>query len=152
MQTLTFNEIQHEASDLLDGFEIFKKPSSNVAFYGLKGSTLFVQFMAGSCYVYELSSELAAQVNTAESIGKFVANQVVNKAPSQKIEPNQVKSLARVTVLLKMDIFSGKHKQYGKAHEEVYLVTDAVDVCIVENMKTADRYPVSTGNILRKAA
>src|SRR5260221_3570662 len=149
MQTVKFNEIEYQANDLLDAFELFQKKSSNVAFYGFCGCQLFVQFHNGSCYMYELTHEAVSDCINAESIGKFISNQVVSRFPSQKVESKLITVLPRETRLLKKDIFSNGHVTLGQKHEEVYLVAeDSNGFCIVENMKTGTRYPVTEDNTM----
>lgn len=150
MQKVKLNQIDYQAADFLDGFEIFQKPSSHIAFYGTRGTQLFVQFNSGVCWLYELKAEQVSMVPNVQSIGVFVSG-LKGKTPGQQIESNMVKCIARETVVLKNEVTSGKQIPLGKAKEEVYLVTDG-DVCIVENMRTGNRYSTPSANVMRRAA
>lgn len=151
MQNLSFNDIGFEAADFLDGYTIFQKKSSNIAFYGFNACTLFVQFHNGSCYNYELTHEAVSACIKAESIGKFISNQVVGKYPSQKLENKLITQLQRETVILKTRIVSNHNVLLGERHEEVFLVKEA-EKCVVENMKSGTRFHVSPSEFMRKVA
>lgn len=66
---------EHIIDDRLQGFEISKKPSSNVDYYGSNGKDIvFIQFINGVSYLYHnVKKEDIDAMNQAESIGKYMA-------------------------------------------------------------------------------
>jgi hypothetical protein len=158
MQSLTFDHINYEADNFLDGYEIHKKPSSNIDFFGFEGNTLFVQFTNGSCWLYYITDDLKNEIlnpgpgpdGKPLTVGKIVANKVVRKVASQSVYNNMIKILPRPTALLKSEVKTDGNVLKGVAHEEVYIVVDKFSA-IVENMRTGDRYQTAGNNLLRKS-
>lgn len=69
----TINNNQYQVDELLEGFTINQKPSSNVMFFGDNGTDVFVQFKSG-CYIYKgVLKEHIEQMHQADSIGRFVS-------------------------------------------------------------------------------
>jgi len=58
----------------LEDFELLKKASTNVDYFGIRRETsqLFIQFTNGRCFMYsEVPIEILEEAKNAESIGKF---------------------------------------------------------------------------------
>jgi hypothetical protein len=84
----------HAIDDVLQGFDIIEKPSSNVAFVATCMITLqmYVQFKNGFGYMYsEVDLDTLSAVSAVDSIGKFISSKVVKKFPSEKMEKPLVK-------------------------------------------------------------
>lgn len=67
---------------VLEGFELLKKASSNVDYFGISRSTgqLFIQFNNGTCFLYSgVPIETLEAAKEAESIGKFFHSAIKNK-------------------------------------------------------------------------
>lgn len=77
----------YAVDDVLQGFDIIEKPSSNVAFVAtcMITNRMYVQFKNGSGYMYsEVDLDTLSAVSAVDSIGKFISSQVVKKFPSEK--------------------------------------------------------------------
>lgn len=73
MRKIVVNNQPVTVDDLLAGYEILSKPSSNVEYYGTNGQNVFVQFKNGSTYLYlNVKDQDIAALRKAESIGKFI--------------------------------------------------------------------------------
>ncbi|QTE37509.1 KTSC domain-containing protein [Mucilaginibacter gossypii] len=88
--TIDLNGQKLAVHDSLFDFSIHQKPSSNVDYFGTDytNGRLFVQFKGGTgAYVYNnVSTELLNAAKAADSIGKFISQQVVGKFISHKHE------------------------------------------------------------------
>lgn len=75
METYIINVAEHTVDERLKGFDLSKKPSSNVDYYGSNGKdTIFIQFKNGVSYLYhDVKKEDIDAMNQAESIGKFMS-------------------------------------------------------------------------------
>jgi hypothetical protein len=73
MRKIVVNNQPVTVDELLTGYEILCKPSSNVEYYGTNGLNVFIQFKNGSTYIYlNVSDRDIADMRKAESIGKFI--------------------------------------------------------------------------------
>ncbi len=89
MKTITLSSGTYAVDPILDGFDIFEKPSSNVAFVAtdILANKMYVQFKNGSGYMYnDVSEDVISFAPAAESIGKFISSQVVKHFPSEKMD------------------------------------------------------------------
>jgi hypothetical protein len=89
MKTITVKNQEFKVSDVLKGFTIESKPSSNVAFYGMNSETkeLFVQFKNGSSYIYRgITNDAAIGLINAESVGKYISRWICGQFLSTKME------------------------------------------------------------------
>lgn len=78
-----------EASQELINFQLFKKPSSNVDFFGINYAEekLFVQFIHGGSYLHQhMDSDLLQGCESAESIGSYYSKYIRNKGGAVKVE------------------------------------------------------------------
>ena len=76
-----------QIDDLLKGFEIGKKPSGNVDYYGINATTsqLFVQFKKGGSYIYDnVDALILSGMVLAESLGKYIIANIVGKYTFKK--------------------------------------------------------------------
>lgn len=82
-------------NDQIKSFIIHQKTSSNVDYYGFDKMTgrIFIQFKSGEAsYIYKgISAELILEAETAESIGKFVTNNLAHKCEMDKFNERLVK-------------------------------------------------------------
>lgn len=88
MKTITLQSGTYAVDDILHGFEIMEKPSSNVAFTAINifENQLYVQFKNGSGYMYsEVDVNTLREAETCESIGKFISSMVVKRYVGQKL-------------------------------------------------------------------
>lgn len=87
------NVAEHTVDERLKGFDISKKPSSNVDYYGSNGKdTIFIQFKNGVSYLYhDVTKEDIDAMNQAESIGKFMATLARKKYTYTKVTLEMVK-------------------------------------------------------------
>lgn len=73
MRKIKINNQECKVDEILEGFSIYQKPSSNVQYFGDNGIDVFVQFKSGS-YIYKgVLKEHIEQMHQAESIGKFIS-------------------------------------------------------------------------------
>lgn len=79
MNRQIINGQQVELADVIKDFIVKQKPSSNVEYFGFNTeSDVFVQFKNGSSYIYKkVSNEIIGKMITTESIGSFVAKNLV---------------------------------------------------------------------------
>lgn len=87
--TTTVNGFSVTCNPNLEGFKIFKKPSSHVDFFAThkEGGQLFIQFTNGKCYVYgHVPKETLDLVEGAESVGKAYYAFIKGKYPEQEVE------------------------------------------------------------------
>jgi hypothetical protein len=71
----TINGEAVNVDNKLQGYTLFKKPSSHVNYYGTHRDTssLFVQYNNGTCFIFtEVPDPLLAKAEVAPSIGKFL--------------------------------------------------------------------------------
>lgn len=90
MRTIALPSGTYAVDDILNGFEIMEKPSSNVDFTAINifENQLYVQFKNSSGYMYsEVDVNTLKEAETCESIGKFISSQVVKKFDNEKL-PN----------------------------------------------------------------
>jgi hypothetical protein len=82
---------EHVIDDRLQGFDIMKKPSSNIDYYGTdENGTVFIQFKNGVSYLYpNVSKEEIKAMLKSESIGKFVVT-VLRKYACTKVVARMV--------------------------------------------------------------
>ena len=84
---------EHVIDQTLHGFDIFKKPSSNIEYYGTNGKDVFVQFQSGISYIYEnVPQETSEEMQKAESIGSFIFKHLAKKFSFKKFESKLVNS------------------------------------------------------------
>jgi hypothetical protein len=86
----------YAVDDVLQGFDIIEKPSSNVAFVAtcMITNQMYVQFKNGSGYMYsEVDLDTLSAVSAVDSIGKFISSQVVKKFPSEKMEATLIRQM-----------------------------------------------------------
>lgn len=79
----------YEVHEAVQDFTIVHKPSSNVLAVGIDFNLelIFVQFINGSCYMYvDVPISISHMAVKANSIGKFISNEIVGKFRSQKFE------------------------------------------------------------------
>lgn len=89
MKKIILQSGTYAVDDILQGFDIIEKPSSNVAFVGtcLITHQMYVQFKNGSGYMYsEVDFDTLSAVPAVDSIGKFISSQVVKKFANEKME------------------------------------------------------------------
>lgn len=159
MKTVIFDLISYEADTFLDSYELHKKPSSNIDFFGFDGTTLFVQFKNGSCWLYYIDAELVEELlnpgpgpdGLPLSIGKIIANKIVRKRLSQSIPNNLVKMLPRPIALMKSDYKSQGNVLLASKHEEVYIVLEDEGMIQIESKVTGKRWLVTSDQLLKKA-
>jgi hypothetical protein len=74
MRKLTISTMPCLVDDILEGYFIDRKPSSNVEFHGTDGKNIFIQFKNGASYLYlNVSAEHIEEMKKAESIGRFIS-------------------------------------------------------------------------------
>lgn len=74
MNNVKINNQECTIDELIGGFSVHQKPSSNVDFFGDNGTDVFIQFKNGGSYIYKnVSSEHIKQMYDAESIGRFIS-------------------------------------------------------------------------------
>jgi len=87
----------YAVDDVLQGFDIIEKPSSNVAFVAtcMITNRMYVQFKNGSGYMYsEVDLDTLSAVSAVDSIGKFISSKVVGKFQSAKMDKQLIQPLA----------------------------------------------------------
>lgn len=88
-QVVTVSGKRVTVSPTLNRFELFKKSSSNIDYFGVQrtiAGKLFIQFLSGDCFIYsDLPKEVLDLALDAESIGKFFHAYVKGKFPEEKI-------------------------------------------------------------------
>ena len=96
MKKIILQSGTYAVDDILQGFDIIEKSSSNVAFVGtcLITHQMYVQFKNGSGYMYsEVDYDTLSAVPTVDSIGRFISSHVVKKFASEKMENALIVSL-----------------------------------------------------------
>lgn len=134
MKIITLSSGTYAVDPILDGFEIFEKPSSNVAFVGtdMLADKMYVQFKNGSGFMYsEVSADVMSFVPQAESIGKFISSQVVKHFPSEKQEKALIEYLPPLIITGTITDFPSKSEagkvfvmSEGATVEYIWPVTD----------------------------
>lgn len=158
MKTVIFDHISYEADTFLDSYELHKKPSSNIDFFGFDGTTLFVQFKNCTCWLYYIDAELVEELlnpgpgpdGLPLTVGKIIANKIVRKRLSQSVPGNLVKMLPRPIALMKADYKSQGNVLLASKHEEVYIVHEHAGMVEIENKSTGKRFMVHSTEILKK--
>jgi hypothetical protein len=78
---------EYNIDPTLVGYDIKRKPSTNVDYYGTNGKEVFIQFKNGVSYIYEnVPKEFIEEMYKAESIGSFVSKYLARKFTARKIE------------------------------------------------------------------
>lgn len=89
MKKIILNGVEHAVKPFLEGFNIKVTPqSSNISLFAVNADKgeLFVRFKNGGQFLYNpVDPETLHQALHAESIGKFVAREIVKKFGSTKI-------------------------------------------------------------------
>lgn len=96
MKTIALQSGTYAVDDILQGFDIIERPSSNVAFVGtiMITNQMYVQFKNGSGYMYsEVDLDTLSFVPVAESIGKFISLKVIKLFPSKKADKALITAL-----------------------------------------------------------
>ena len=162
---VTINQQEYEAPENLSVFKLFKHESSNIDIVGTNHaaaySEILVQFNSGKVFVYrDCTEDQLAKAEKPDSfqmpdgspmtIGKFVANYLVRKQPSQNISDKPlIIGLFQGEVMLKEDVFDGKGKIAGLKNDVISIIVDNGNTLIVEGVKK-NRYSVSAEKVLRK--
>lgn len=74
MRKITINKQQCTVDEILNGYIIAQKPSSNVEFHGFDGKNIFIQFKNGASYLYlNVEEKDIEEMKKAESIGRFIS-------------------------------------------------------------------------------
>ncbi len=96
LNTIEINGNKLQVDNLLLGFEIYQKQSSNVEYFGIDhgNGRLFVQFKGGTgAYIYDgVPIDAMHAAVQAESIGKFISSTIVGKYESEKHSMRLIKS------------------------------------------------------------
>lgn len=88
MKQVKLNHQTYQVHPRLLDFNVSMALSKSISFYGTNpySGSLFIQFSNGGTYIYaNMTGEIRRGLNNAESIGKFVANNIVGKFPSEKL-------------------------------------------------------------------
>lgn len=88
MKHVKINNQTFQVHPRLIDFNVSAAISRSISFYGTNphSGSLFIQFSNGGTYIYaNMTGEIRRRLNNAESIGKFVANNIVGKFPSEKL-------------------------------------------------------------------
>src|SRR3954463_11676838 len=95
--TIELNGKTLQVHDVLFDFAIHQKASSNIDYFGTDyvSERLFVQFKGGTgAYIYDnIDGDLLDAAKAAESIGKFVLNNIVKKFTAIKFTEGLVKPI-----------------------------------------------------------
>lgn len=89
MKTIVIKDRKYEVNTTLEDFNVNQPTSNSISFFGSnpKTGSLFIQFRNGGTYIYSgITTEIRKQLLNAQSIGSFVAKNIVGKFPSTKIE------------------------------------------------------------------
>lgn len=74
MRKVKINNQECQVDDLLEGYTIQRKPSSNIDYFGDNGTDVFIQFKNGSSYIYKnVRSSHIEEMQQVESLGRFVS-------------------------------------------------------------------------------
>lgn len=109
MRKFEINGVIYDVHEAVESFTILHKESSNVAFWGYDVSTMvfFVQFKNGSTYMYsEVPASLLQGSIDADSIGKFISQEIVKKFPSTKFDTQVL--LKEEAVAVKKSMLNGE--------------------------------------------
>lgn len=94
MATVIIYDQNYTVDNCIEGFEIYKKPSSNVEFFGISiDNRFFIQFKTGSYIFDSVPVPVMQAATTCESIGKYFFANIKGKYPSTKIEQRLVKEV-----------------------------------------------------------
>ncbi|WP_433863204.1 KTSC domain-containing protein [Sphingobacterium thalpophilum] len=93
MKKLTFYDVDYKVDERYEDYAVFKLPSSNVNFCGHKQEEgkdthlFFVQYMNGGTYLYrDIPADVVQNASLAESIGKYVRENISGKTPGTKLD------------------------------------------------------------------
>lgn len=88
MKTVKIQNRTFTVHDRLVDFNVNMPISKGVAFYGTNpaSGSLFIQFANGGTYIYaNMTGEIRRGLHNATSIGRYVAEKIVGKFPSEKL-------------------------------------------------------------------
>jgi|GEM_PF-1540267 len=91
--TKTINGNAVTVDKQLEDFELLKKASTNVDYFGIRRETshLFMQFSNGKCFMYaQVPPEVLEEAKNAESIGKFFHAKIRDRYTYEALSSNLI--------------------------------------------------------------
>ena len=93
MKIIQFDGKAYAVAESVSNFVVFRKPSSNVEFFGhdKEHDLMFFQFKHGAYLYTGVPAEVAEKAETSESIGKFFASEIKGKYECVKADGKLVR-------------------------------------------------------------